>query len=270
MELLTLLGSLAGLFKVEASLVKAGDITGIKANEVTAIKTGDISIASRLREINISAVDKSNRTENLTLNFIPITNQSYQVNLFLSSPDHLRRLFNISDEKENNEQSSAVNQLASGASNRTRRIALKTGTHLIVNDPELFQNSQAFPVNEDHTLIPVAADDSEVIIESVLEASRKIGVIFQKSVPTKLSINWSSERIASISPGNPLLLGNSEWIFSSLDLGQPIYLDSRRDTILSIDGTLVSSAWKLVRVHRPQSTHEARPTQHFIFLTRRA
>jgi len=259
-DLLTMLQSLAGLVKVDAAIVKTGDITGIKANEVAAFKTGDISIASRLREIQICAVDRSNRIENLTMNFVPITNQSYQINLILNTPDDLGRIFNLPTDTAT---------LRPDSKDSVHRIALKTGSHIIVNDPAWFANKRSFSANSQSTLVPVSSGDQESIIDDALEANRKLVVHFKNGLPSRIDINWGEINHTAITIGKPAILGHSEWVFHPLEINQPLYLDSACHNVMSVDAAIVERIWRLERTHRPISHHSARPMQQFFFLIKK-
>lgn len=257
-DIATMLGKLAALLKIDAAIVKTGDI---KANEISAFRTGDVSIASRLREIQICAVDRSNRIENLTLNFVPITNQSYQINLLLNTPDNLGRIFDL--------PSDAAALLPDDRA-PVQRIALKAGSHLIVNDPTWFANKKAFSANSQSTLVPVCSGEQESIVDDIIEANRKLVVKFKNGVPVRIDINWGEISQAAITIGKSVNLGHSEWAFHPLEIGQPFYLDSTCLNVMSVDNSLVERGWRLERIHKPISHHSARPMQQFLFLIQKS
>lgn len=259
MDFSSLLSSLAGLFKIDAALIKTGEITGIKADEVSAIKTGNISVASNLKEIKISAIDRSNRIENLTCNFIPITNEIYQVNLQLDTPDKIGKLISIFAPQINNQTLPGHRK----SDVLPQRIPLKVAKHIIIEDPAWFHNGQTYRVTAQTVLIPVKSKDETVKVNDVLEANRTLQVDFTNGVPTKISLNWGSASTADIRPMETLLIGNSEWTFSKIDSEKPTYLDDDKEIVLSCGSNVIG--WRLRRIHKPASAHEPRPPQQLIF-----
>ncbi len=260
-----LLAALQGLFKVEASVVKA--------QEASLIKTGDISAIKEIKELKMSLVDLNNHIQNLTINIIA---GGQQVNILGSDADSPTHLFALLEKQRDSTQalvskdgrSGQLPEIAGSNSIDSKpmvTVPLDTGLHLIVKDPRWFSQNKPFQVNQQYALVPVQFNGISAQVIGILEAGRILSMQFQEE-PAQLMINWPADICEKLVIGDSKNISNSAWSLCELPVNQIAALSDDNSQLVSFDPKIVAHVWKLTRRHLAKES--PRPVQQFLFIMR--